>query len=213
MRAVRALARHQGRMWADLARWVGRRRTGEGRLLGYMRGQGAMTAAIVFVCLVETAGVSVLLWDHPVAHWVVFAFDVYTLALVLGLHASCVVRPHVLEPGALRVRYAGQVDLRVPYGRISGVRRETRLSHPRAEGELDLPVGGQTSVSLELAEPVVHTGLLGRAREVRVVRFHADDADGVVREIRKIQGIRERRECGEVTRERSGRFVSPDPLG
>ncbi|WP_416975586.1 hypothetical protein [Streptomyces sp. 4F14] len=198
MRAVRALARHQGRMWGDLARWAGRRRVGEGRRLAYMRGQGATTAAIGFVCVVETVGVGILLWDYPALHWAVFALDVYTLALVLGLHASCVVRPHVLEPDALRVRYAGQVDLRVPFGHLSGVRRETRFSHPAAEGELNLPVGGQTSVVLELARPAVHTGLLGRAREVTVVRLHADDADSVVQEIR---------------RARSGRCVSPDPLG
>ncbi|MDX3384460.1 hypothetical protein PV682_23775 [Streptomyces niveiscabiei] len=197
MRVLRALARHQRRMWADLARWARRRQTGEGRRLAYIRGQGSMTAAIAFVCVVETIGVAVLLREYPVAHWVVFALDVYTLALVLGSYASCVVRPHVLEADALRVRY-GQVDVRLPYDRITGVRRETRFSHPEAEGELSLPVGGQTSVTLELAEPVVHTGLLGRVREVTVVRLHADDADGVVREIRRV---------------RSGRCVSPDPLG
>ncbi|MET8980510.1 hypothetical protein ABZX85_33380 [Streptomyces sp. NPDC004539] len=210
MSVVRTLARHQGRMWADLARWAGRRRTGEGRRLAYMRGQGSTTAAIVFVCVIETVGMAALLWEYPVVHWAVFALDVYTLALVLGLHASCVVRPHLLEADALRVRYAGQVDLRLPHDRIAGVRRETRFSHAEADGELNLAVGGQTSVTLELTDPVVHRGLLGRAREVRVVRFHADDADGVVQEIeREIE-----REVGQVVRRvRSGPCVSQGRLG
>ncbi|MHC5904531.1 hypothetical protein ACVNF4_11585 [Streptomyces sp. S6] len=195
MKVVRALARHQGRMWADLARWTGRRRTGEGRRLAYMRGQGAMTAGIAFVCVVETVGMAAWLWEYPVVHWVMSAFDVYTLALVLGLHASCVVRPHLLTEDALRVRHGGHVDLRLPHDRIAGVRRETRFSHTEANGELNLAVGGQTSITLELTEPVVHRGMLGQGREVRVVRFHADDADTVVREIRQ---AREVRESGEV---------------
>jgi len=197
MRVVRALARHQGRMWADLARWAGRRRAGEGRRLAYMRGQGSMTAALVFVCVVETVGMAVLLREYPVAHWVVFAFDVYTVVLVLGLYASCVVRPHLLAGDALRVRHGGQVDLWLPHDRIAGVRRETRFSHAEADGELNLAVGGQTSVTLELTEPVVHRGLLGRAREVRVVRFHADDADTVVHQIRQAG---EGRQAGEIRR-------------
>jgi len=190
MRVVRALALHQARMWADLARWARRRRTGEGQRLAYTRGQGATTAALVFVCVVETVGMAVLLREYPVAHRVVFALDVYTVVLVLGLYASCVVRPHLLAGDALRVRYGGQVDLRLPHDRIAGVRRETRFSHAEADGELNLAVGGQTSVTLELTEPVVHRGLLGRGREVRVVRFHADDADTVVREIRRAGEVR-----------------------
>ncbi|MFI9598565.1 hypothetical protein ACIHCX_01605 [Streptomyces sp. NPDC052043] len=44
-----------------------------------------------------------------------------------------------------------------------------------------MPVGSQTSVTLELTAPVEHVTLLGRRRRVRLVRFHAEDAGGLVR--------------------------------
>ncbi|CAL9408229.1 hypothetical protein SUDANB58_01588 [Streptomyces sp. enrichment culture] len=183
MRVARALVRHELRMLASLALWAARRThgTGGGRAFGYARGQGATTWGLAFVCAVETVGMSVLLRDLPVAHAVVLVLDLYTLLFVVGLHAASVVRPHVLGSGFLRIRQGLHTDLRVPLERIASVRRELRTTHRRAEGELDLVVDSRTSVTLELAEPVTHVSLLGRRRPVRTVRFHADDADDLVR--------------------------------
>lgn len=100
-----------------------------------------------------------------------------------ALHAANVVRPHVLDPGSgtLRIRRAVHVDLRIPLERIASVRRELRMSHERADGELDVGVGSQTTVTLELTEPVTHVTFFGRPRGVRIVRFHADEPDALVR--------------------------------
>ncbi|MFF3331174.1 hypothetical protein ACFYWX_16660 [Streptomyces sp. NPDC002888] len=68
-----------------------------------------------------------------------------------------------------------------------------RMSHERSDGELDVAVGSQTSLTLEPAEPVTHLTLLGRARQVSLVRLHADDADDLVRAL-----------THALTRERSG---------
>jgi hypothetical protein len=142
-----------------------------------------MMAGLAFVCLVETVALSVLLRDWPAVHAAVFFLDVYTIVFVVALHASSVVRPHVLDVdrGSLRIRRYVHVDLCVPLERIASVRRELRMTHEPADGELDVEVGSQTSITLELAEPVTHVTFFGRSREVRVVRFHADDADGLVR--------------------------------
>ncbi len=179
-------------MLGSLVLWVARRGhgTGGGRAFGYARGQGAMTFGLAFVCLVETLTMSVLLRNFPVAHGIVLFLDVYTMVFVVALHAAHVVRPHVLEPGALRIRRAVHVDLRIPLERIASVRRESRTVHERAEGELDVAVGAQTSLILELAEPVDHLTFLGRRREVRLVRFHADDADAVVRAVTRARNAR-----------------------
>jgi hypothetical protein len=132
-------------------------------------------AGLAFVCVVETVGVAAMLRDWPTAHEVVLVLDVYTVLLVVGLHAACVVRPHVLTARALRVRYGVHVDLPIPLSAIRAVRRETRSVQEPAADALDLAVGSQTSVTLELAEPVTHMTFLGRRRDVRVVRLHADD--------------------------------------
>ncbi|QTD98211.1 hypothetical protein [Streptomyces cyanogenus] len=183
MTTVYRLARHELRLLAGLALWLTRRTHGTagGRAFGYARGQGATMPALAFVCLIETAGVAVMLRDQPVAHDVMLVLDGYTVLFVVALHAACAVRPHVLTPDALRVRYGAHVDLRIPLTAIAAVRRESRATHEPAEGTLDLAVGSRTTVTLELAEPVVHTNLLGRGRQVGVVRLYADDTDGLVR--------------------------------
>ncbi|MEU0583683.1 hypothetical protein [Streptomyces sp. NPDC006132] len=185
MRIARLLVRHEVRVLVSLVLWVARRTHGAqpGRAFGYARGQGAVMAGFAFVCVVETVAMSVLLRDFPTAHAVFLFLDVYGVVVVVGLHASSVVRPHVLdlEDGSLRIRRYVHVDLRVPLERIASVRRELRMTHEPADGELNVEVGSRTSVTLELTEPVTHVTFFGRRREVRVVRFHADDADGLVR--------------------------------
>ncbi len=205
MRTAGALLRHELRLLASLALWLTRRTqvTYGGRAFGYARGQGAMTAGLVFVCVIESLCMSVLLRDWPRTHHVVLALDVYTVVFLLGLHAATVVRPHVLEPDALRVRRGAQVDLRIPLTQVASVRRELRMTHTPAAGELALPVGSQTTVTLQLAEPVAHFTFLGRRREVSTVRFHADDADTLVNTLRPL--------VEEVRRARTVPSTSPGP--
>ncbi|MCQ4194627.1 hypothetical protein [Streptomyces parvulus] len=184
------LLRHELRLLASLWLWTARRTHGAAdgsAVFGYARGQGAMMFGFAFVCVVESVGMSVLLRDWPAVHHVVLVLDVYTVVLVVGLHAASVVRPHVLDPasGVLRIRRAVHVDVRIPLERISSVRRELRATHEPRDGELNLAVGARTSVTVELAEPVTHVSFLGRHREVRVVRCHADDAGGLVRAVNR----------------------------
>lgn len=183
MRTVSALVRHEARLLAGLGLWVARRTHGTGgggRAFGYARGQGPVMAGLAFVCAIETLAMSVLLRNWPTAHAVMLFLDVYTVVLVVALHAASVVRPHVLDADGLRVRYGVHVDLRVPLERIASVRRELRSTHERADGELNVPVASRTSLTLELTAPVEHVTLLGRRRPVRVVRLHAEDAGALV---------------------------------
>ncbi|MFH8466079.1 hypothetical protein [Streptomyces sp. NPDC017991] len=198
MRVVRRLVAHEVRLLASIVRWVARRPhgvgpgPGRGQAFGYARGQGAMMFGFGFVCVLESACMAVLLRNHPAAHRVVLALDVYTLLLVVGMHAASVTRPHVLGDTVLRVRRAAQVDLRVPLSAIASVRRELVTTHGRAEGRLDLAVAAQTTVTLELSTPVRHFSFLGRPRDVQLIRFHADESDVLVRAIRDLTLTRER---------------------
>jgi hypothetical protein len=191
------------RLFVSLGLWMARRQHGTkggGLAFGYTRGQGAVMFGFAFVCVVETVGMSVLLRDLPTLHAVVFLLDVYGVVIVVALHAASVVRPHVLDSGTLRIRRAAHVDLRIPLETIASVRRELRMTHERADGELDLAVGAQTTVTVQLAEPVIHFTFLGRRRDIHVVRFHADDADHLVHELH------------ELTRARSALSSSPEDL-
>ncbi|WP_460064987.1 hypothetical protein [Streptomyces sp. YKOK-I1] len=205
MRVVRTVVVQEIRLLVSLVLWVARRLhgVGDGRAFGYARGQGAVMAGFGFVCVVETFTMSVLLREWPTAHRVVLVLDVYTLLFVVGLYAATAVRPHVLYGDELRVRYAGHVDLRIPLERIAAVRRERAHPHERADGELNLAVGSQTSLTLELTEPVAHFTLLGRRRDITLVRLHADDADSLVQAV--VQAV-----VHALTRERNAPSGVPD---
>ncbi|EKX60242.1 hypothetical protein [Streptomyces ipomoeae] len=191
-RIAHALVRHELLLMTSLLRWLVRRPhgVGEGRAFGYARGQGAVMFGFGFVCVVETVTMSVLLRDFPTAHHVFLVLDLYTVLIVAGLHAASVTRPHVLTDTSLRLRRFVAGDVRVPLASVASVRRELRTTHKKRDGELDMEIGSQTTITLELVEPVDYLTFLGRRRTVRLVRFHADDADQLVHAVREFTPIR-----------------------
>ncbi|MFI6872429.1 hypothetical protein ACIBL6_03195 [Streptomyces sp. NPDC050400] len=181
---VRRIAGHELRVFTSLGRWVARRRHGVpagASAFPYARGQAVMMYSFAFVCVVESFGMWALLRNWPTLHHVVLFLDVYTVLMVLGLHAASVTRPHVVTADALRVRRAAHVDLRIPLERIASVRRENKYTHTPREGELNLDIGAQTSIVLELTAPVRHFTFLGRPQEIRLVRLHAEEPDRLAR--------------------------------
>ncbi|MFC5719969.1 hypothetical protein ACFP1Z_07265 [Streptomyces gamaensis] len=191
MRLLRAWAVHEARVWRALRMWLLRRRDGVGgdvRGFGYARAQASTWYGVLFVLVVETVGMSFFTAPYPALHWVMLAADLYTLLLLLGMHAACVVRPHTVGPEGLRIRQGARLDVTIPAHLIVSVRRELAFPHGKAEeGVLDVPVAAQTSLTVELAEPVPVVRLGGRREEVRTVRVHADDAAGAVA---AIEGVR-----------------------
>ncbi|MFJ9617973.1 hypothetical protein [Streptomyces noursei] len=193
---VGRLLRHEGRWLTSLVRWVARRRVEvpEGaRALPYAGAQAALMYGLTFVFVVETVGVSLLLRDRPGLHAVALVADVYTVLLVLGSQAAAVTRPHVLGAEDLLVRNGARMELRIPLASVASVRYDLRSRQDAGSGAggeqgdggpLELAIAGQTSVTVELAEPVVVVRLSGRRETVRTVRFHADDARGAVGAVR-----------------------------
>ncbi|WP_369215017.1 hypothetical protein [Streptomyces flavofungini] len=186
---VRRLLGHELRIVASLLLWPARRRVGvrDGVDLafGHAKGNAAMLFGLAFVCVIETFGMSVLLRGLPTVHAVVLFVDVYTVLLFIGIHAASVTRPHVLSPEELRVRHGAHHDLRIPLARIASARADRRYTHEPAEGVLNIPVASQTSLTLELTEPVDAVGLLGKRREVTTVRLHANEPAKLLAALRR----------------------------
>ncbi|MEV7191431.1 hypothetical protein AB0N81_06435 [Streptomyces sp. NPDC093510] len=171
---------HELRVLASLVLWVARRRHGVReaageRAFGHAKDQAATLYALTFICAVEAFGMSVLLRDWATVHAVVLVVHVYSVVLLIGVHAASVTHPHVLSPDALRVRQGAHRDLRIPLALVGAVRLERRFTHEVADGVLDVPVASTTSLTLELTGPVTDVGFLGRRREVTTIRLHADD--------------------------------------
>ncbi|MFI5548364.1 hypothetical protein ACIA6E_31800 [Streptomyces sp. NPDC051815] len=185
---VRRLLRHELKAGVSLGWWALRRTHGvrPGDLAAAYTGpQTAMMYGMVFVSVVETVALAFLI-PWPAVHRVVLVLDVYGILLVLALHAACVSRPHVVRPdGSLRIRYGALFDLAVPPDAVASVRVERRYPEGRLvtlseDGVLDLIVGSQTTVTLELSRELDFIRPLGARGRARTVRFHADDPRAVV---------------------------------
>ncbi|MCP3816588.1 hypothetical protein NLX86_00060 [Streptomyces sp. A3M-1-3] len=185
---VRRLLAHELRATASLGLWVARRRHGvsEGALAApYTGPQTAIMYGLAFVSVIETVALAVLI-PWPLVHRIVLVLDVYGIVFVLAMHAACVTRPHVVgADGSLRVRYGALFDLRLQAGAVASARVERRYPSGRLvqvdeDGVLDLVVGGQTTVTVELVEPVEFVRPLGGRGLARAVRFNADDPRATV---------------------------------
>ncbi|MFF3312803.1 hypothetical protein [Streptomyces sp. NPDC002952] len=179
---------------ASLGLWVARRSNGVGDAdiaVGYALSQAPTAYGLVFVFVIETVGVSFMLAPYPVAHLVMLLLDLYTVFLVLGLHAAAVTRPHVVGPGELRIRRGARLDLRIPLERIASVRYDLRFpdANKSEDGVLDVAIASQTSITIELTQPVTTVSLLGRCAEVHTVRCHADEPQLAVAAIKRLLPI------------------------
>ncbi|MGW6745455.1 hypothetical protein ACWGDX_32740 [Streptomyces sp. NPDC055025] len=189
--AWRGIVSQNIRSMGSLARWAVRRTHGvrEGdQPVPYTGPQTAMMYGLLFVAVVETVMLALLI-PWPPVHRVLLVLDVYTVLMVLALHAGCVTRPHVVgADGSLRIRYGTLLDLRIDADRIASVRVERRYPDgkliqydPADGGILDLVVGSQTTVRVELTAPVMFVRPLGGEGRARVIRFHADRPELVTR--------------------------------
>ncbi|MFE2165605.1 hypothetical protein ACFXB3_11120 [Streptomyces sp. NPDC059447] len=178
----------------SLGLWVARRADGLGKTdiaVGYARAQAPTMYGLAFVFVVETVGVSFMLAPYPVVHLIMLLLDLYTVFLVLGLHAAAVTRPHVVGPGGLRVRRSAGLDLWIPLERIASVRYDLRFPNTNKpeDGVLEVAIASQTSITVELAQPVISVSLLGREAEVHTVRCHADEPRAAAEAIKKLLPI------------------------
>ncbi|MFD4692652.1 hypothetical protein [Streptomyces sp. NPDC058463] len=185
---VRRLVAHEVRALHSLWLWLLRRRHGvpaEALAVPYTGPQTAMMYGLLFVSVVETVMLALVI-PWPVVHRVLLVLDVYGVVLVLAMHAACVTRPHVVgEDGSLRLRYGGLFDLRIPASSVTAARVDRRYPEGRLvtlhpDGVLDLSVGSQTTVTVELTGPVRFVRPLGKTGVAHTVRFHADDPRAAV---------------------------------
>jgi len=186
---VRRLARHELVLWTSLLRWIARRPphgVGEGdAAIAYAGGQAAVAYVLLFVSVVETVTLAYLI-PWPLVDHAVLAVDLWGCFFILALQASCVVRPHVVSvDGSLRVRYGALIDIHVPADRIASVRVERRfpaghLLQLGEDGTVDLILGAQTTVTVELSEPVAFVRPLGKPAQARTLRFYADEPRAAV---------------------------------
>ncbi|MEO6087634.1 MAG: hypothetical protein ABIQ18_31440 [Umezawaea sp.] len=158
--------------------WVLRRRVGVGPgdvAIGYSAERLPLMIALAGVLVLETAVVGLLV-PWPVVH----VLDVCAVFQVLVVVARWVTRPHLLRPDALVLRYGTAFEAVVPLDVVAAVRvrrrHHTGYRSVRRDGdEVSVVVGDQTTVLLELAEPVDVVLPGGDRCAATALSFHADD--------------------------------------
>ncbi|WP_227996991.1 hypothetical protein [Nocardia australiensis] len=184
---------HELKLFTSFLRWGTRRGPhGVGKddvAVPYASGQAAIMYSFLVVCVVETVALAYLI-PWPPVHTIVLVLDVWGVFFIVALQASCVVRPHVIgADGSLRLRYGALLDIHIPAHRIASARVERRYpdSGPAAvdrDGGADLAVASQTTVTVELTEPIAFARPLGKLVEARTFRYYAEDPESTVATLR-----------------------------
>lgn len=180
--------------WVSLARWA---RAGfrtppppaGAAAFGYHATVRPFLLTVLVVSVLEIAAVEFLL-PWPTLRLVLLVVGVWSTVMVAGVLASVVVHPHTLDERHLRVRYGPRIEVRVPLAAVRSARRHVR-DHPGAtlrvaadEQRVSIGVGGQTTVTVELGEPVAVELPAGGTVRVRHVDLHADDPDALLAAVR-----------------------------
>ena len=196
---VRRLIVHEVKLFASFVRWIcgrGPQGVGEGDLaVRYAAGQSFVIYSLLFVSVVETVALAMVI-PWPGIRAAALVIDVWGVYFVVAVQVSCVVHPHVVRAdGSLWLRYGVLMEISVPAERISRVRLERRFDSGgpaklRADASLDMGMGGQTMVTVELTEAVRFVRPLGKEAEARVLRFYADNPAATVAALSSTTGGR-----------------------
>jgi hypothetical protein len=179
---------------ASVALWVAGRRNGVppgASALPYAREQTPVLLVLLFVMILEAVCTEVLLrgLGAPTGLRHLFlVLDVYSVFAVLAIWAARVTRPHVVTSDELRVRSGVFFDLRIPRRLISSVRL-TRNYNERGlatveEGRLAVPMSSQTTVVVEVTEPLTVVRPLGSRAQATTVCFFTDEPGAALAALR-----------------------------
>jgi hypothetical protein len=181
--------RFEGAMWRSLARWLARRPDVPAGSTPFAYRSPMMAVLIVFinVSVLEVIAFHLLIpWEVP--RIVLLVLGIWGVIWMFGMLAAVTVRPHVVGPDALLVRNSLSVDILVPRDAVAGVRQVRERREGRSvqvdENTLYVLVMNESTVEVTLNRPVSVRLSETRRPEVTAVRFHADDAGGLVAALR-----------------------------
>jgi|GEM_PF-5619883 len=205
--AARLVVAEQIVLWCLLRRALGGREPESGEFPYHRR--SSLRVLVPLVLLLSPAELGAahllvhLLSPWPSLGWALLALEVYALLWLAGLCASLSLLPHRLEGDGIRLRYGAHAEVFVPYAEIREVllhparpAGKTSLLFPaeglafsREEGEISIPVGGRTDLSLRLRSPASARGLLRARGPAGCVRFAADEPERLAAELGAAAGF------------------------
>lgn len=197
MRAALALVRRAIRfelgLWKSLYRLVFRRPRAAGP-----DAQAFTYADILKPVLIGFIVVSAI--EIPIAHMLLpwktaqiisIILGVQGLFWMVGLTASLIVYPHVLNDSGLRIRYGVGIDFTIPWDAMETIRTRIR-SLPKSRtiqydenGVLAIAVSSQTNMDVVIRYPINVPLPKGPSEPISELRFYADDPSALMARARE----------------------------
>ncbi len=177
------------RVYVSIARWIARRPSNAPNRFGYHR---ASVLGVFLIAMIFTTPIEILIGELLIP-WGWLRLGVLILALygclwVVGLYASLVTMPHVVDTAFLDLHYGILGEMRVPFNAIATITLDRRTSPNQREGLVvdrqrttaSFSIGGQTQVRIGLRQPVRLRGLLSDHQITNGIDLAVDDPHGFV---------------------------------
>jgi hypothetical protein len=187
MRLVTFVIRYEIRLWIALFRWILRRPVPlpPGTVRFHYSGAVTMILAVLLAVSAIEIPILHLMLPWPVVRGISVVVGCSGLFWMVGLLATMRVHPHLVGPDGLRIRNSITLDLPLAWSDVASVRARPRSMPPGGQtqvedGVLSLGMASGTTVDVVLARPLVVPVKKTRGEPVTQIRFHADDADGLI---------------------------------
>ncbi|GAB5349938.1 hypothetical protein [Alteriqipengyuania sp. 357] len=143
----------------------------------YHRYLTPMLGVLLVLQLIELGVVHmlVMLWSPKLA-WVLLAISAWGILWMLALLKSLRLNPVLLTHEGVRVRGGFLIDVLVPFAQIAEVRGPSGPEEVKAKTTLNAALLSWPEIMIDLREPMVVPGVLGRHRTIAKVAFKLDDA-------------------------------------
>lgn len=141
-------------------------------------GWSTILGVLIFLILIESTIVHLVLqrWSGT-AVWIWDALDLYGILWLLGDYQALRLRPLLLTPDALHVRFGLRWSGTVPLHLIERIEKVSfRDPTPKGPDVLKIALLSEPEYVVTLREPVTFQGLLGRQKAVRHLTLCVDDA-------------------------------------
>lgn len=192
---VLRVTRYELRLWKSLLAWVARRprfgtRHNGAQAYSYVRAAAPLIWVFIVVSAIEVVVVELLLpWET--IRSIALVLGIWGVLWMVGLFASFVMHPHVVDDDGIRVRHSLSVDVTIPRDAIANIRHQlvnlpnSKTLHINTDGgdtAVKLGVSSQTNVRVDLVEPLALPFSRG-TEMVNALHFYADDSRALVAEV------------------------------
>ena len=136
------------------------------------------TVVVCFVVLIsfECVGVHLLVqqWSAKVA-WTLTALDLYGVLWLIGDYRALRLRPTLIRPGGIELRYGRRLRATIPRDNIAAVENISDETQWKKKGTIKLALLEAPKYLIRLRQPVIAESVAGIKRKIDAVAILPDD--------------------------------------